>query len=77
MKHIIYFGKSLLVIVIPIVFAVVSAIVISAILSCVGVLTGHNTFVNCFQTILDDVTFVTSVISLFLWIVYLMKESES
>ena len=76
MKNITYFGKALLMIVVPIVFAVVSAIVISAILSCVGVLTGHNTFVKCFQNMLDDVTFVTSVISLFLWMVYLMKESD-
>jgi hypothetical protein len=77
MKNIIYFGKSLLVIVIPIVFAIVSAIVVSALFSFVGVLMGHNTFVSCFQNMLGDVTFVMSVITLFLWIVYLVQDSES
>lgn len=77
MKNIIYFGKALLVIVVPVVFAIVSAIIISALFSFVGSLMGHNTFVSCFQNMLDDVTFVMSVITLFLWIVYLVNNAES
>jgi hypothetical protein len=77
MKNIIYFGKALLVIVVPVVFAIVSAIIISALFSSVGALMGHNTFVSCFQNMLGDVTFVMSTITLFLWIVYLVTNAES
>jgi hypothetical protein len=73
MKNIIYFGKSLLMIVLPIVFAIVSAVIISALFSCVGVLMGHNTFINCFQNMLGDVTFLMAVVTLFLWLVNLLK----
>lgn len=77
MKTIIYFGKALLVIVVPVVFAIVSAIIISALFSFVGALMGHNTFVSCFQNMLGDVTFVMSAITLFLWIVYLVMDADS
>ncbi len=76
MKHIIYFGKSLLMIVVPILFAIISGIIVTGLFSFVGALMGHNTFISCFQNMLGDVTFVMSVITLFFWFIYILKESE-
>ena len=75
MKYIIYLGKSLLMIVIPVVFAVVSSIIIAGLLASLGALMGHNTFVSCFQDILGNVSFVMAIITLFMWLVYVITEN--
>ena len=75
MKHIIYFGKSLLMIVLPVVFTVVSSIIIAGLFALVGALMGHNTFVNCFQNVLGNVSFVMVIITLFMWLVYVITET--
>jgi len=75
MKLLIHFGKSLLMIVIPIAFAVVSSIIISAMFSCISVLMGHNTFFNSFQGLIGNVTFVMCVLTVFVWVVYLSTEN--
>jgi hypothetical protein len=74
MKYIIYLGKSLLMIVVPIVFTVVSSIIIAGLLASLGALMGHNTFVSCFQDILGNVAFVMTIITLFMWLVYVITE---
>lgn len=74
MKLLIHFGKSLLMIVIPIAFAVVSSIIISAMFACISVLMGHNTFCNSFQALIGNVTFVMCVITLIMWLIYLSNE---
>jgi hypothetical protein len=61
-------------IVIPVVFAVVSSIIIAGLFALVGALMGHNTFVDCFQNILGNVTFVMAIITLFMWLVYFITE---
>ena len=76
MKSITHFGRALLIIVVPVLFAVISSIIIAAILSFVGVLMGHNTFVNCFQHMLGDVTFVMSIVTVVVWIVYLVTDPD-
>jgi hypothetical protein len=35
---------------------------------------GHNTFVSCFQDILGNVSFVMAIITLFMWLVYVITE---
>jgi hypothetical protein len=35
---------------------------------------GHNTFVSCFQDILGNVAFVMTIITLFMWLVYVITE---
>lgn len=75
MKYIIYLGKSLLMIVVPIVFTVVSSIIIAGLLASLGALMGHNTFVSCFQDILGNVAFVMTIITLFMWLVYAITEN--
>jgi hypothetical protein len=75
MKYIIYLGKSLLMIVVPVVFAVVSSIIIAGLFALVGSLMGHNTFVNCFQNILGNVSFVMAIITLFMWLAYVITEN--
>jgi hypothetical protein len=74
MKLLIHFGKALLMIVFPIAFAIVSSIIISAMFACISVLMGHNTFCNSFQAMLGNVTFVMSIISLIMWVIYLSSE---
>ena len=76
MKSINHFGRALLIIVVPVVFTVISSIIIAAIFSFVGVLMGHNTFVNCFQHMLGDVTFVMSIVTVVVWIVYLVTDPD-
>ena len=76
MKSITHFWRALLIIVVPVLFAVISSIIIAAILSFVGVLMGHNTFVNCFQHMLGDVTFVMSIVTVFVWVVYLVTDPD-
>ena len=76
MKSITHFWRALLIIVVPVLFAVISSIIIAAILSFVGVLMGHNTFVNCFQHMLGDVTFVMSIVTVVVWIVYLVTDPD-
>jgi len=74
MKLLIHFGKSLLMIVVPIAFAIVSSIIISAMFACISVLMGHNTFFNSFQALIGNVTFVMSVITLIMWLIYQSNE---
>jgi hypothetical protein len=74
MKYIIYLGKSLLMIVVPVVFTVLSSIIIAGLLASLGALMGHNTFVSCFQDILGNVAFVMTIITLFMWLVYVITE---
>lgn len=76
MKSITHFGRALLIIVVPVLFAVISSIIIAAIFSFVGVLMGHNTFVNCFQHMLGDVTFIMSIVTVIVWVTYLLSDSE-
>jgi len=75
MKYIIYLGKSLLMIVVPVVFTVVSSIIIAGLLASLGALMGHNTFVSCFQSLLGNVAFVMTIITLFMWLVYVITEN--
>jgi hypothetical protein len=75
MKYIIYLGKSLLMIVVPVVFTVLSSIIIAGLLASLGALMGHNTFVSCFQDILGNVAFVMTIITLFMWLVYVITEN--
>jgi hypothetical protein len=62
-------------IVIPIAFAVVSSIIISALFACISVLMEHNTFFNSFQALLGNVTFVMSIITLLIWVIYQSMEN--
>jgi hypothetical protein len=75
MKYIIYLGKSLLMIVVPVVFTVVSSIIIAGLLASLGALMGHNTFVSCFQSLLGNVAFVMTIITLFMWLVYVITDN--
>jgi hypothetical protein len=75
MKYIIYLGKSLLMIVVPVVFTVVSSIIIAGLLASLGALMGHNTFVSCFQSLLGNVAFVMTIITLFMWLVYVVTDN--
>jgi len=59
-----HFGKLLLLIAVPSAFAVVSAIVISALFATIGVLMGHNSFSECFQSMVGNLTIMTSILSL-------------
>jgi membrane protein DedA with SNARE-associated domain len=61
-------------IVVPVVFTVVSSIIIAGLLASLGALMGHNTFVSCFQDILGNVAFVMTIITLFMWLVYVITE---
>lgn len=65
-----YIGKALLIVVLPVAFIVVTSITISALFGLIGNLMGHNTFVNCFQSILGGVTIVMSLITLVATISY-------
>jgi hypothetical protein len=76
MKNIIFFGKSLLMVVLPVLFAVVSSIAITTLFAFVGALIGHNTFINCFQNMLGNVTFIMSIITLFLWLVNVVEDKS-
>jgi hypothetical protein len=76
MKNIIFFGKSLLMVVLPVLFAVVSSIAITTLFAFVGALIGHNTFINCFQHILGGVTFFMSIVTLFLWLTNLVIDKK-
>ena len=69
MKPIIYFGKALLMIVLPIVFIVISSIIIAGLFALIGTLMGQNTFVSCFQSLLGNVAFVMTIITLLLWLI--------
>jgi membrane protein DedA with SNARE-associated domain len=62
-------------IVVPVVFTVVSSIIIAGLLASLGALMGHNTFVSCFQDILGNVAFVMTIITLFMWLVYVITEN--
>lgn len=75
MKLFIHFGKALLMIVLPVAFAIVSSIIVSAMFACVSVLMGHNTFFNSFQGLIGNVTFVMSVLTVFVWIIYISTEN--
>ena len=75
MKLLIHFGKALLMIVLPVAFAIVSSIIVSAMFACVAVLMGQNTFFNSFQGLIGNVTFVMSVLTVFVWVVYLSTEN--
>jgi hypothetical protein len=76
MKNIIFFGKSLLMVVLPVLFAVVSSIAITTLFAFVGALIGHNTFINCFQNMLGNVTVIMSIVTLFLWLVNLAEDKS-
>lgn len=49
-----FIWKALLLVVLPFAFVVVSSILIAAIMASLGALMGHNTFVNCFQGIIEN-----------------------
>jgi hypothetical protein len=36
---------------------------------------GHNTFVSCFQSLLGNVAFVMTIITLFMWLVYVITDN--
>jgi len=55
-------------VVLPVLFAVVSSIAITTLFAFVGALIGHNTFINCFQNMLGNVTVIMSIVTLFLWV---------
>lgn len=59
-----HFGKLLLLIAVPSAFAVVSAIVISALFATIGVLMGHNSFSECFQSLVGNLSVFTALLSL-------------
>jgi hypothetical protein len=69
MKPIIYFGKALLMIVLPIVFIVISSIIIAGLFALIGTLMGQNTFASCFQSLLGNVAFVMTIITMLLWLI--------
>ena len=62
-------------IVVPVVFTVVSSIIIAGLLASLGALMGHNTFVSCFQSLLGNVAFVMTIITLFMWLVYVVTDN--
>lgn len=49
-----FMWKALLLVVLPFAFVVVSTILIAGIMASLGALMGHNTFVNCFQGIIEN-----------------------
>ena len=49
-----FIWKALLLVVLPFAFVVVSSILIAGIMASLGALMGHNTFVNCFQGIIEN-----------------------
>ena len=63
-------------VVLPVLFAVVSSIAITTLFAFVGALIGHNTFINCFQNTLGNVTFFMSIVTLFLWLVNVVEDKS-
>lgn len=72
MKSILYFGKLLSYVALPCVFTLLSSIILSVIFACVGVLIGHNAFVNCFQSVMGVtvcfMSFVAFIAALYHWL---------
>ena len=49
-----FIKKALLITVLPFAFVFVTSVVIAGILGSLGALMGHNTFIHCFQSILNS-----------------------
>lgn len=71
-----FIGNALLVVVLPFAFAVVSAVVVSALLSTIGCLMGHNTFVECFQSMLGNIFAFMCFATLVGSIIYLAMDND-
>ena len=71
-----FIGNALLVVVLPFAFAVVSAVAVSALLSTIGWLMGHNTFVECFQSMLGNMFAFMCFATLIGSIIYLAMDSD-
>ena len=71
-----FIGNALLVVVLPFAFAVVSAIAVTALLATIGCLSGHNTFVECFQSMLGNMFAFMCFATLIGSIIYLAMDSD-
>ena len=71
-----FIGNALLVVVLPFAFAVVSAIAVTALLATIGCLSGHNTFVECFQSMLGNMFAFMCFVTLIGSIIYLATEND-
>ena len=60
----------------PLAFAVASAIIVSALLSSIGALMGHNTFVECFQSMLGNIFALMCFVTLIGSIIYLADRND-
>ena len=71
-----FLGNALLTVVLPFAFAVVSSIIVSSMLSSIGALMGHNTFVECFQSMLGNIFALMCFVTLIGSIIYLADRSD-
>lgn len=71
-----FLGNALLTVVLPFAFAVASAIIVSALLSSIGALMGHNTFVECFQSMLGNIFAFMCFVTLIGSIMYLADRND-
>jgi len=71
-----FLGNALLTVVLPFAFAVVSSIIVSSMLSSIGWLMGHNTFVDCFQSMLGNIFALMCFVTLIGSIIYLADRSD-
>ena len=71
-----FIGNALLVVVLPFAFAVVSAIAVTTLLATIGCLSGHNTFVECFQSMLGNMFAFMCFATLIGSIIYLAMDSD-
>ena len=71
-----FLGNALLTVVLPFAIAVVSSIIVSSMLSSIGALMGHNTFVECFQSMLGNIFALMCFVTLIGSIIYLADRSD-
>ena len=71
-----FLGNALLTVVLPFAFAVVSSIIVSSMLASIGALMGHNTFVECFQSMIGNVFALMCFVTLIGSIIYLADRSD-
>ena len=71
-----FLGNALLTVVLPFAFAVVSSIIVITMLSSIGALMGHNTFVECFQSMIGNVFALMCFVTLIGGIIYLADRSD-
>jgi len=71
-----FLGNALLTVVLPFAFALVSSIIVSSMLASIGALMGHNTFVDCFQSMIGNVFAFMCFVTFIGSIMYLAERND-